>query len=41
MVLICGELDLSIGMVYALSPFLMYYAHQAGVPLVSRHHSRR
>ncbi|MDA3923053.1 MAG: ABC transporter permease [Salinisphaera sp.] len=33
MVLICGELDLSIGMVYALSPFLMYFAQEAGVPL--------
>src|SRR5690625_2268448 len=34
MVLICGELDLSIGMVYALSPFLMYFAHSAGIPIV-------
>jgi len=33
MVLICGELDLSVGMVYALTPFLMYFAHQAGVPI--------
>ncbi|RJS93022.1 ABC transporter permease [Salinisphaera sp. Q1T1-3] len=33
MVLICGELDLSIGMVYALSPFLMFYANEAGVPM--------
>lgn len=32
MVLICGELDLSVGMVYALAPFLMYFAHQAGMP---------
>ena len=33
MVLITGELDLSVGMVYALAPFVMYYAHQAGIPL--------
>jgi simple sugar transport system permease protein len=32
MVLICGEVDLSAGQVYALSPFVMFYAHQAGVP---------
>jgi simple sugar transport system permease protein len=34
MVLICGEVDLSAGQVYALSPFVMYYAHQAGVPFI-------
>src|SRR6202047_2499828 len=34
MVLICGEVDLSVGQVYALSPFVMYYAHGAGVPFV-------
>ena len=34
MVLICGEVDLSVGQVYALSPFVMYYAHEAGVPFV-------
>jgi simple sugar transport system permease protein len=34
MVLISGEVDLSVGQVYALSPFLMYYAHKAGVPFV-------
>ena len=28
MVLICGEVDLSVGQVYALSPFVMYYAHE-------------
>lgn len=33
MVLITGELDLSVGQVYALAPFIMFYAHQAGVPL--------
>src|SRR5271165_4596603 len=34
MVLICGEVDLSAGQVYALSPFVMFYAHEAGVPFV-------
>ncbi|MBV9298672.1 MAG: ABC transporter permease [Verrucomicrobia bacterium] len=34
MVLICGEVDLSVGQVYALSPFVMYYVHGAGVPFV-------
>jgi simple sugar transport system permease protein len=34
MVLICGEVDLSAGQVYALSPFVMYYAHQAGIPYI-------
>src|SRR6202011_1196816 len=34
MVLISGEVDLSVGQVYALSPFLMYYAQRAGVPFV-------
>lgn len=33
MVLICGELDLSVGQVYALTPFVMYFAEQAGLPL--------
>jgi simple sugar transport system permease protein len=32
MVLICGEVDLSAGMVFALVPFVMYYAHEAGLP---------
>ena len=32
MVLVCGELDLSVGMVYALAPFIMYFAAQAGLP---------
>ena len=27
-------MDLSVGQVYALSPFVMYYAHEAGVPFV-------
>ena len=34
MVLISGEVDLSVGQVYALSPFVMYFAQQAGVPFV-------
>jgi simple sugar transport system permease protein len=34
MVLICGEVDLSVGQVYALVPFIMYYANVAGVPYV-------
>ncbi len=32
MVIIAGEIDLSVGQVYALAPFVMYYSHQAGVP---------
>jgi len=32
MVLVCGELDLSAGMVYALSPFIMYFSISAGAP---------
>lgn len=35
MVLISGEVDLSVGQVYALSPFVTYYAHRAGVPFVA------
>src|SRR6266849_1128886 len=34
MLLICGEIDLSAGRVYALAPFIMYFAFQAGIPLV-------
>lgn len=33
MLLICGEIDLSVGQVFALAPFVMYFAHQAGFPL--------
>ena len=33
MLMIGGEIDLSAGMVYALAPFVMYFAQQAGVPL--------
>jgi len=32
MVIIAGEIDLSVGQVYALAPFVMFYSHQAGVP---------
>lgn len=34
MLLICGEIDLSAGMIFALAPFIMYFAHDAGIPLV-------
>jgi simple sugar transport system permease protein len=34
LVIICAEVDLSAGMVYALAPFVMYFAHEAGVPYV-------
>ena len=34
MVLIACEVDLSAGMVYALCPFVMFYAQQAGIPFV-------
>ncbi len=33
MLLICGEIDLSAGMMFALAPFVMYFANGAGVPL--------
>ncbi len=33
MLLICGEIDLSVGMVFALAPFIMYLVNQAGFPL--------
>jgi simple sugar transport system permease protein len=32
LVVICGEIDLSVGQVYALAPFVMFYAHEAGAP---------
>jgi simple sugar transport system permease protein len=32
MVLVCGELDLSVGMVYALVPFIMHFAAADGLP---------
>jgi simple sugar transport system permease protein len=31
--LICGEIDLSVGQVFAFAPFVMYFANQAGLPL--------
>jgi len=33
MVLICGELDLSVGMVYALTPFILHFATADGLPV--------
>ncbi len=33
MLMIGGEIDLSTGMVFALAPFIMHFAQQAGVPL--------
>jgi simple sugar transport system permease protein len=35
MLLICGEIDLSVGQVFALAPVIMNFAFQAGVPLVA------
>jgi simple sugar transport system permease protein len=32
MVLVCGEVDLSVGMVYALVPFIMHFAAAHGAP---------
>lgn len=34
MLMIGGEIDLSAGMVFALSPFVMVFAHEAGVPTI-------
>jgi len=34
MLLICGEIDLSVGQVFALAPFVMYFMIQAGIPLL-------
>ena len=33
MLLICGEIDLSVGQIFALAPFVMFFADQAGIPL--------
>ena len=33
MVLVVGELDLSVGMVYAFAPFVMFFTAAAGVPM--------
>ena len=34
MLMIGGEIDLSAGMVFALAPFVMHFANEAGVPLL-------
>jgi len=34
MVMVLGEIDLSVGNVFAFSPFIMYFAYQAGMPLI-------
>ncbi len=34
MLLICGEIDLSVGQVFALAPFVMHFGVTAGIPLV-------
>ncbi len=34
MLLICGEIDLSVGQVFALAPFLMHFGTDAGLPIV-------
>ncbi len=34
MLLICGEIDLSAGQVFALAPFLMYFVTRGGAPLI-------
>src|SRR5690348_7712273 len=33
MLLICGEIDLSVGNMFALAPYIMYYVNQAGLPV--------
>jgi simple sugar transport system permease protein len=33
MLLICAEIDLSMGAVYYMAPFLLFFAHEAGLPL--------
>ena len=33
MVLVVGELDLSVGMIYAFAPFVMFFTNAAGVPM--------
>ena len=33
MLLICGEIDLSAGMVFAFAPFIMFFSYQAGLPI--------
>ena len=34
MLMICGEIDLSVGQVFALAPFVMFFTYDAGLPLV-------
>jgi simple sugar transport system permease protein len=34
MLLICGEIDLSVGNIFAFAPFIMYFVNQAGIPLL-------
>ena len=34
MLLICGEIDLSVGNTFALSAWVMYFATQDGVPIL-------
>jgi simple sugar transport system permease protein len=34
MLIICGEIDLSVGQVFALAPFIMFFTADAGGPLV-------
>ncbi|HLZ81404.1 MAG TPA: ABC transporter permease, partial [Ktedonobacteraceae bacterium] len=33
MLLICGEIDLSVGQMFALAPYIMYFVNQAGLPV--------
>lgn len=35
MLMICGEIDLSAGMVFAFAPFIMHFAAEAGLPVVA------
>src|SRR5437879_2024528 len=34
MLIICGEIDLSVGQVFALAPFVMFFTWDAGAPIV-------
>jgi simple sugar transport system permease protein len=34
MLMICGEIDLSVGQVFALAPFVMFFTWDAGLPLI-------
>ena len=33
MLLICGEIDLSVGQMFALAPYIMFFVNQAGLPV--------